>query len=307
VKIVDDQGTVFNLAENTLGTYQLSNATFSYDRTYQLQITTASHRGYQSDFIAIKKTPPIDSITYRPDIDGLDINVNTHDATGQTRYYRWRYSETWKYYSPLTSVFRFDNSHQVVVRTPEYYINVCYQTLTSTRIILRSTDRLEEDVISQYTVQTIPNASVKLSVRYSIQVQQQAITQEAYNYWVNLQKTTESLGGLFDPLPSDLKGNIVSTSDPNEPVIGFFTGGSLVEKRIFIDPKTLPPAITAYRPQFCLIDTIKLNRIPLLPNSTMLESAIYEGITLVGYTSSSTDCLDCRVQGGIVDVPDFWK
>jgi hypothetical protein len=307
VKIVDDQGTVFNLAENTLGTYELSNATFSYDRTYQLQITTASHRGYQSDFIDIKETPPIDSVTYRPDLDGLEINVNTHDPTGRTRYYRWRYSETWKYHSSLTSIYRFDNSHQVVLRTQPEYINTCYQTLSSTRIILRSTDRLAEDVISQYTIQTIPAGSIKLSVRYSILAQQQAITQEAYNYWINLQKTTESLGGLFDPLPSDLKGNIVSISDPDEPVIGFFTGGSLEEKRIFIDPLTLPQDVAAYHPPFCSIDTIFNNQLAFLPNSALLMSAVYQGITVIGYTSSSSDCLDCREQGGTVDVPDFWK
>jgi hypothetical protein len=39
----------------------------------------------------------------------------------------------------------------------------------------------------------------------------------------------------------------------------------------------------------------------------MLASAIYEGIALVGYTSSSTDCLDCREMGGTVDEPDFWN
>ncbi|MEJ7664694.1 MAG: DUF4249 family protein [Hymenobacter sp.] len=57
-----------------------------------------------------------------------------------------------------------------------------------------------------------PNAptppSSKLYYLYSILVRQYALTPEEFAYWDKLRKNTENLGTLFDPLPSQLSGNV---------------------------------------------------------------------------------------------------
>jgi hypothetical protein len=141
-------------------------------------------------------------------------------------------------------------------------------------------------------------------------VQQQTLTTEGYNYWSNLQKSTEQLGGLFDPLPSEVSGNIHCISNPSEKVIGFFSGGSTEEKRIFLLPRQLPEGMGYYnyRNPNCIADTILLADIPATDPATLLIDGIYPpGRMLIGYTTSYASCIDCKYLGGVTQRPDFWE
>jgi hypothetical protein len=64
-------------------------------KKYRLHIA-GDGKEYASDYIGVKKTPPIDSIGFAPKGNNLNIYVNTHDVTNNTRYYRWDYTEAWK-------------------------------------------------------------------------------------------------------------------------------------------------------------------------------------------------------------------
>jgi hypothetical protein len=140
-------------------------------------------------------------------------------------------------------------------------------------------------------------------------VKQQALTEEAYNYWLSLQKTTEDLGGLFDPLPTELEGNIFCTSDPSETVIGYFSGSSVEEKRIFLTIRDLPDEVKKYNRPSCQIDTILVEDLRGAATGTLLISSIYnETYTkVIAYTTAQDMCIDCRVfGGGVLTKPDFW-
>src|SRR5205085_5124378 len=139
----------------------------------------------------------------------------------------------------------------------------------------------------------IPKGSIKLSIKYSILLEQKALTEEAYNYWLNLKKNTESLGGLFDPLPSEITGNIHSLRNPNEAIIGYFSGGSVEKKRIFINANEIPASVSLYYPPQCVMDTISVKEIANIPSSTLLIDALYMGPSIIGYLSAPAQCIDC--------------
>jgi hypothetical protein len=89
VYVLDNLGTRYNLTENPAGTYTLPAQTLDPQRQYQVRITTAKGRNYASDLVAVKTTPPIDKLSWQPTGNGVEIDVNAHDATGNSRYYRW--------------------------------------------------------------------------------------------------------------------------------------------------------------------------------------------------------------------------
>jgi hypothetical protein len=166
----------------------------------------------------------------------------------------------------------------------------------------------------------VPANSEKLRFRYSILVKQYAITADAFNYFELLKKNTEQIGGIFDPQPSELTGNMHCTSNPNEPVIGFVTVGQVTQKRIFVDKASLPPNWVAETPYgSCHLDELLYARkvtstIPTIPPIYVNEvyNLIYSGLVLTvdyapgGYTASTPICVDCTLRG-TNKKPSFWK
>jgi hypothetical protein len=306
VTVLDDQGDSFPLVMDTPGIYTASSVNFINDRKYSLFIQTVGGKRYESDFVELKPTPPIDSVSWEIRNGTLNINVNTHDPTGKSRYYKWSYVETYEYDSKYRSNFILENKWYKE-RPDSLQIGTCWRTQPQTNITVATTEQLTEDVISNKTVNRIDNGSLKVSKLYSILVQQETISEEAYAYWLNVQKTSESLGGLFDPIPSQVIGNIHSIDNVNEQVIGYFSGGERKEERIYISIKQVHPPFNYLDYGFCQMDTIPLSSITTLSDPNALVYSVYHGIALYGFTTSSPRCIDCRLfGGGITTKPDFW-
>jgi hypothetical protein len=140
-------------------------------------------------------------------------------------------------------------------------------------------------------------------------LRQRVLTREAYDYWAELQKTTESLGGLFDPQPGKVTGNIHSVNDAAEPVLGYFSGGSVQQKRFFIGLLDLPNNLKAYQGiGNCVQDTVLLEDLPEYSASfNELLGTATKGPITIGYTYTSKSCADCRTQGGTTTKPEFWQ
>ena len=59
--------------------------------------------------------------------------------------------------------------------------------------------------------------------RQTFLIFQNSITREAYDYWDKIKKVSQQHGSIFDVPPSAVKGNIYNISDPQDPVLGFFS------------------------------------------------------------------------------------
>jgi len=310
VYVQDDAGTRFPLIETQAGTYTSATQTLNPARQYQLRITTTKGRTYLSDLLPVKTTPPIDELTWRPQGPGIQINVSAHDATSNTRYYRWDYVETWQFTSAFNSTLEYvPSTNTIRPRTNDIYH--CWQTEYSTVIKQANTTKLSQDVVAAYPVIEMPY-NEKLRFRYSVLVQQIAETQAEYEYWDTLGKNTQNLGTLNDPLPTQLTGNVHATDNSSEPVLGFVGVHSVTEKRIFIDYNDLPqprPLIDNTSYLKCGVDTVKpadalgIYKVgtygPFAPEYNLRGQLIY-------YLSSTNVCIDCRLRGTNVK-PSFWQ
>ena len=160
---------------------------------------------------------------------GMEIKVNTHDDSDQTRYYRWEWIETWEIITPITSSFYPDEAR-------------CWQTAGTGMISIGTSEHLIHDVIEDYPIYFVSTETNKLRIKYSVLVNQYSLSREAYSYWKNLQDITQNTGTLFDPTPAMVTGNISNTSNPEIPVLGIFQASALKQERIFIDRAEIPNA-----------------------------------------------------------------
>ncbi|MEZ0542081.1 DUF4249 domain-containing protein [Fibrella arboris] len=310
IKAEGVSGETFSFVEGATGTYTLANTNLPIGKSYRVRIKTAGGSEYLTDPITIKQTPKIDSLSWAIENDGLQIYVNAHDATNKTRYYRWEYEDTYEIRTPYESPFDYVNNRVVMRTSPP--VNHCWKTQVSTAILLGNTSRLTQDVLNKAPLLFIPGSSPKLWIKYSLMVKQYAQSPEGYAYWENLQKTTEQLGGLFDPLPSQISSNVHSLTNPTEPVIGFLDGYTTEQVRVFLTrPLDLPYNLLRTGYEQCKLDTIPIpGEAPPVPLSSLLSPgggyiAIKELTPNVQYLATGTHCADCR-DIGTTTRPSFW-
>src|SRR5258706_5889592 len=219
ISIESESGGIYPLHQaGDDGTYSSDQTTLSNSAKYRLNIATANGNKYSSDFVECKQTPAIDSLTWIQD-DGVTVFANAHDPSNNSRYYRWSYSETWEYQSQLESIWGVAANGVLYARDSATQVHVCWKNGESSNIVTGSSAALSEDVIHAAPVAFLPNNDEKINFRYSILVKQYTLTAEAYHYWQIIQKNSQELGTLFDPQPSQVNGNIHSTTNPDELVI----------------------------------------------------------------------------------------
>lgn len=343
VSIESSLGKTFNLSEVAAGKYGTGGLQLDNSQKYRLRIKLADNRAYLSDFVPVVNAPPIDSIGAPLQSNGIQINLSSYDPANNTHYYRWDYQETWVVHSHFYSFYKSNGDTVLDRNLPSDQIYECWQSDTSGTIVLGSSANLSKDVISNIPITFIPSNSVKLdgsqsiivnqyapsANAYSILVRQFALTADAFRFWENLKKNTEQLGSIFDAQPSQISGNIHSLSDPNEPVIGYVSAGSITSKRIFIANEKIPFAwLPDYTQSGCTLDTLlfavkpkgsavvineeneyfNYNKDARLNTLQIPIAAIYNVLNgkLIGHSGAIRPCADCTLRGTNHE-PLFWK
>ena len=300
LRVESEKGETYSLTEKSKGVYVLAPQAYNQLTKYRLRIKTKGGNEYLSDFVTVKQTPPVDSLSYRID-EGQNtvvISVNTHDPTNNTRFYRWKFEETFEYRAAYYSAMEKDiPNREIILRKDD--INRCWRTDKSTSIMLGSTIKLSQDIIRALPLNVADIATNKFYLKYSILVKQYGLSQDAFEYWTSLAKTTQGTGSLFDPLPSQVTGNIKNTANNKELVFGYFSASVEQTKRIFINkalgrfPRCDPP------------DTLSMFDRKIFTSDGLLIS--YFGIQSDSVLITNPSCADCRLQGGTTKKPDFWE
>jgi hypothetical protein len=317
VQVEGNDNSVFSLSESIPGVYHSDQLHLGNAQQYRLRIKTTSGGEYLSVFTEAKSTPPIDSISWqrKDQNDGVRIYVTTHDPTGNSHYYYWSFQETWEFHMAFVPKLKYDTIFfpppqpsiaEVSEIPPDSSYYRCWSNDSSTAILISSSTKLSTDIISEFPIEFIPPSSIKLSVKYSILVSQHTITEDAYNFLQIMKKNTEQTGSVFDPQPSELKGNIHSTTNPNEIVVGYISASSLQQDRIFISNEQVPG--WNYNSDCFLTAIVNDDRhvrqaigagwVPIKPKdySTGAIDSFYAAIPL---------CADCRKTGSLAR-PSFW-
>lgn len=315
VSIEGENNEGYPLYETGDGVYTSSSLQLNSNEKYRLQIKTQNGKEYASDFTSYRTTPDIDSLSWKRNSDGIKIYINTYDDQNSVGYYYWKYEETWEYHASYYSSLEFiiDKITKLPIgvkyirpdKSIDSSLHICWKTVNSSNIILGSSEMLSRNLI-YFQIMSIPSASEKLSVLYTINVKQYAISQEAYSYLQKLKKTTEEIGSIFAAQPSQLSGNIHCTSNPSEIAIGFIEVSQEKQKRLFISSNQVP--------QWNYNDGCAQYLLQNNPNAlgfkagglfpTVPYQATPAGI-ISFYATPDANCLDCTFRGSKVK-PAFW-
>lgn len=308
ITIFGENGDSWELNTDNFGAY-VTDAILPENEIYTLSIDLSNGQSYVSDKIKPIISPEFD-ITFTQEDGDVQIYSNT-TGNDDAEFFLWQYDETWVYRTPHTSFFSYDKITKEMVDIPlDQLTNRCYNFDQSRRIILEASSRFENSRIFQKELLTIDSLSEKLGIRYRIKAKQYAIDREAYIFWEGIRKNSDDIGDIFSPLPSAVTSNIYSIEDPDEPVIGYISAGKSQEKILYIQNSDVVPWRTSIQDYFgCIIDTIAppdyeeifglLNFIPLYEYCDDLPCG--------GFFASTEGCTDCRLRGGVLEKPDYWK
>jgi hypothetical protein len=296
VWISDDQEKIDSLKEISIGTYVSDPATFQGEigKKYILHINTTAANGglhYESSPVEMKPVPPIDRIYYekkiyssypRP-VEGCQIYLDTHDPLNKSDFYKWKYSETWEFHLP------YDVENKI-----------CWITNNSNELFIKNASLLEDGKVIGFPLNSIPDPIDKLSVKYSILVNQYSMNEEEYLYWERLKNTMNEMGGLYDMIPAVIPNNVYCLEKPEEKTLGYFSVSAVSSKRAFIKD-----SFSAYNFKYvdCISDTI-YGTGPIAPGIWVIVD--HSNLTPpVRYITRNMACADCRTRGTNIK-PSFW-
>lgn len=332
VEVYDSNGNLYKFNESSAGVYTsvIPFAVVS-GRSYSLTIQTNDGRTYVSEETEVPAKSTIDNLYAERDVkddgaeEGMFIYVDSYNASGASKYYRYEYEETYKIIAPFYS----SADAYVVSRTPNPAVairartneeRVCFKTVSSNTIIQENTTKLSEDRVNKFPIRYINREDFILSHRYSILVRQYVQNRAAFAYY----ETLETLSGtesLFSQIQTGLlEGNIKSQSG-EENVIGFFQVSTVSEQRLFFnyidffpgedlpnyvsDCPIVSPPIVVEGGATPLLDAIENNLLKYFSEYTPPQDGLITSAPHGPYNMVYTVCGDCTVLGSNV-VPDFW-
>lgn len=290
---------------------------------YELDIVTQDGRNYGSNTVQLSSATTLDEIraeriTNDLGEDGMGIFVDSFDATGNSKNYRYEYQETYRVIAPEwspTSLIGDPAGGCAVLKIPNRTDEeICYPTSFSNSIILTSTEDLDEDRVSNFMVRFVNRDNYIISHRYSILVRQLVLSNEAYTYFETLNELSGSESLFSQTQPGFLQGNVFSRDNGEESVLGYFDVSTVSERRVFFNyddfypGEPLPPYIENCRPSAPPIAT---------PGGCVLRPILESGAGIYAGDNGDPDlgegpyfvvtrvCGDCSVLG-TAEVPDFW-
>jgi hypothetical protein len=311
VRIEGEDNSYQTLLPAPDGIYHSPQLHFTDGIKYRLYILTPDGKEYASDYITPLKTPDIDTLTWERNDAGVTLYVNTHDPQNKTIYYRWEYEETWEIHSAFYSTLVWQtypngNPYDVDPRDPleSELMYTCWRNQNSSVLLLGSSAKLTRDTI-HLPFMLIRPGDERLSVLYSINVTQYAVSKDGYEFLQRMKKNTEQVGSLFDAQPSELVGNVKCLTDPDETVIGFVEIAEAKQKRLWIRRSEVSP--WNYLPA-CSENTVVNDPDSLELFAAYLPTQVHKtspgGDTLSVYVATPV-CVDCRLRGTPVK-PAFW-
>lgn len=85
--------------------------------------------------------------------------------------------------------------------------------------------------VDGYTILSLdPNR--RFQYQYDLEIRQLSIDENAMSYWEKIATTYEEIGGLFDPIPSSIRGNIYNVDQPDQYALGYFEVASISKRRV---------------------------------------------------------------------------
>lgn len=276
-----------------------------------LYVMTPNNREYQSSYDTILPCPDLDSIYYElgtqetPDPEfsrpGIQLYLDMHGEDSDSRNVIWRVQETWEYWASLFGThIAHSRGNWQEFRTNKIF--KCWKSYPLDQIFTETTRNLSRNELLRVPLNFVSNETDRLSVTYSLHVQQQSLSQEAYDYWKRMNEQAVESGGMYEKQPASVAGNIYNMYNPEDVVLGCFYASQIREQRIFVKNNglfdfSIPHISCEYQQMSSLWQN----------SSVKYPVYIYVPGNFNPNLWGPEECFDCRVQGGDTIRPLIWE
>ncbi|MGB3617190.1 MAG: DUF4249 domain-containing protein [Catalinimonas sp.] len=205
VEIADDEGVTVALTETAPGYYKALFAGTA-GRVYTLRFTTPEGRSYTSQPERLNRVTAIDSLAVvNQDSlpfaeDGYYVRLFAQEPGETEDYYFWRWS--------INGEIEDDPSE---------------------------VQWAADDFVNGRPIRDFQLNFEPFEVDDEILVEQLGITPEFYEFISILFEQTNR-GGLFDPPPAPVPGNVFNVADDEEKVLGYFYAAGYTDQTVIIEP-----------------------------------------------------------------------
>lgn len=314
VALTDQEGNMLHYTDEGQGIYSVDVPETSLETgdAVSIHVITPDMREYRSSYDTILPCPELDSIYYEiqtketsnPEkiLRGIQFYADMSGALSDSRNIIWRIQETWEYWAALfgTHIWRGFG-----LPSEEYRSNPifkCWKSYPLNQFYTGTTRNLSSNELHRVALNYVSDRSDRLSVTYSLLVQQQSLSRAAFDYWQRIQEQLAESGGLWETQPSTVPGNLYSVFDPEEVVLGFFYASQVKAKRVFVHNNNyfefyIPHIECEYQP------------LSVIWQWETIDFPVYiysPGPFKPSWTGPSF-CFDCRIQGGETIKPEYWE
>jgi Domain of unknown function (DUF4249) len=227
-------------------------------KTYQLFITTAQGKKFQSKVEKLLKGSAISKVYQKFETIGKPVDRNfkaqhniyldTQDPAGRGNNYLWKWrlfeaQEVCRTCEPQERYYSTPFPGRCVKDLPNFLRNTiydyqcegggCWEIIHSTKQNIMNDDFSDGKLITGRLIAEVP--IYQLNAGALIEISQQSIDVDAYKYMKILIDQNQNSGGLADTPPVSLVGNIVSTSGDDETIAGYFRITDSSTYRYWID------------------------------------------------------------------------
>jgi hypothetical protein len=318
VEVEDSEGNAFTFEEGVPGEYTGNPDTifFRVGEEYRLELVTPDGSRYESEFERMFPAPAINDLYWTKEelptsepgkmIEGIRFYMDFEIEKDSGRYLRWHLVETYEMHNPpYSSTEVFDTDRRFKPIPPEIDWSTCWITNQLPGIFTMDMGNFQGDSYRAMPLIFVSNEGQRLQYRYSLNVQQFALSASAYWYWDGLKNNVQSNGGLYDTQPSLTPGNICNIDDKNEVVIGYFSVSGVSQKRIFVSD--VPDLRIIPEQGFCEPGGLPYSFARLSRSFLPYYIATLEINGSSRRGNVSLECIDCSEHvNSTHEVPDFW-
>lgn len=315
VRVENDRGDIYDGTHEGRGVYVLDTSSAPEDALYRLCVRLDDGREYETPWTGVQQAPDIIQLDYRSDDTDVLLFIGM-DGADSLRNFRWDYTETWEFHADFIPELMFveglsgrdaeDPSKIYRKRLEEEDYYFCWNSYDSVEPGFASTKGQSASRFSDNNFRSIKRSDKRMMVLYSILVTACGLSDDAYAYQTHMQSVSNSTGSLFEPLPSEMTGNIRCITDPSAPAIGYVDAVRRTSRRIYISGQYrsgYDAELDLYHPEADEDGNYNFNNIFAFDSPVYAEGDVPSRTNVLW---APKRCTDCRWAGGHKNKPEWW-
>ncbi|WP_373523245.1 DUF4249 domain-containing protein [Aquiflexum sp.] len=211
--------------------------------SYSLLITTREGLEYTSFPSKANKAPSLDSLTYHtitiPSKDrlnprsGIKLVAHFSDPSDDRNNYFWNIKNAVSTVETYPEFYKSPRKLPTDPYEPKECCKYCdVPGFTVSRGLFLEDDTNFNGLRTSQTAGYIEDDGYRLAFRYRFDFEQMAISEETFRYLRLVNQQMILTGSVFDPPPANIRGNMISITNPDETVLGHFFAAGISSKKV---------------------------------------------------------------------------